>query len=99
MVFYHQLCINRKLHKLKVYKRLIMNKNAQFINEILAGYTFKGESIILGGAMLDKENVPGTIVKAPLKIFNHHSLKLEDAVKVKHREEMKTEPNSLAKIF
>jgi len=49
--------------------------------------------------MPDKENVPGTIVKAPLKIFNRHGLKLEDAVKVKHRQEMKTESNSLAKIF
>lgn len=51
-----------------------MDKKTQFINEIQSGYSFKGESIILGGAMLDKENVSGTSVKAPLKMFNRHGL-------------------------
>ena len=51
-----------------------MDKKTQFINEIQAGYSFKGESIILGGAMLDKENIPGTSVRVPLKMFNRHGL-------------------------
>lgn len=51
-----------------------MDKKEQFINEIQTGYSFKGESIILGGAMLDKENVSGISVKAPLKMFNRHGL-------------------------
>jgi DNA helicase HerA-like ATPase len=51
-----------------------MDKKAQFINEIQSGYSFKGESIILGGAMLDKENIHGTSVSAPLKMFNRHGL-------------------------
>jgi hypothetical protein len=51
-----------------------MDKREQFIKEIQSGYSFKGESIVLGGAMLDKENVPESSVKAPLKMFNRHGL-------------------------
>ena len=51
-----------------------MDRKEQFISEIQAGYSFKGESIILGGTMLDKENLPGISVKAPLKMFNRHGL-------------------------
>ena len=38
------------------------------------GYTFKGDSIALGAAMLDLEAVTGTIISAPLKTFNRHGL-------------------------
>ena len=51
-----------------------MDKKEQFINEIKVGYAFKGESIVLGAAMFDKECVPGTSVMAPLKMFNRHGL-------------------------
>lgn len=49
------------------------DKNA-FIKTITDGYTFKGDSIIIGGAMLDGEALTGTLVKAPLKTFNRHGL-------------------------
>lgn len=39
-----------------------------------SGYQFKGASIELGGAMLDKEAVPGCMVKVPLKTMNRHGL-------------------------
>ncbi len=51
-----------------------MNKQEQFANEIQTGYSFKGESIVLGGAMLDKVFIPGTTVSVPLKMFNRHGL-------------------------
>ena len=38
------------------------------------GYTFKGESIVLGGAMLDGETQTGTLVRIPLKTLNRHGL-------------------------
>ncbi|MGB3468763.1 MAG: helicase HerA-like domain-containing protein, partial [Cyclobacteriaceae bacterium] len=46
----------------------------QFREEITAGYTFKGQSITMGTAMLDGEAVPQTLVKVPLKTFNRHGL-------------------------
>ena len=48
--------------------------NTQFIENIEQGYTFKGGSIELGGAMVDGEVQTGTIVKTPLKTFNRHGL-------------------------
>ncbi len=39
-----------------------MSKQEQFNEEINAGYTFKGDSIILGGAMLDGECQTNTLV-------------------------------------
>ena len=38
------------------------------------GYTFKGDYIVLGGAMLDGECLPETYVKVPLKTINRHGL-------------------------
>lgn len=38
------------------------------------GYAFKGESIVLGTAMLDGEALPNTLIKAPLRTFNRHGL-------------------------
>ncbi|MFT4017172.1 MAG: DUF853 family protein [Agriterribacter sp.] len=45
-----------------------------FIDSIKAGYSFKGESFPLGGAMLDGEVLEGTIVQLPLKTMNRHGL-------------------------
>ena len=45
-----------------------------FDKEIEAGYTFKGPSVLLGGAMLDGKPKVGLQVKAPLKTFNRHGL-------------------------
>jgi len=46
----------------------------QFTKDIQTGYTFSGESILLGSAMLNRELVSGLPVKASLKMFNRHGL-------------------------
>lgn len=51
-----------------------MSKKEEFLEEIKSGYTFKGESIILGGAMLDGECQHETFIRLPLKTFNRHGL-------------------------
>lgn len=51
-----------------------MSKQQNFKEEIQAGYTFKGDSILLGGAMLDGVSVADAQIKAPLKTFNRHGL-------------------------
>ena len=51
-----------------------MAQNAAFQETITQGYTFKGQCIDLGAAMLDGEVYTGTLVKAPLKTFNRHGL-------------------------
>lgn len=51
-----------------------MTDKNSFIQTITEGYTFKGDSIVIGGAMLDGETLSGTLVKAPLKTFNRHGL-------------------------
>jgi DNA helicase HerA-like ATPase len=45
-----------------------------FEQEILGAYTFKGESILLGSAVLDGKSVAGTKVNLPLKTMNRHGL-------------------------
>ena len=51
-----------------------MTNGKRFHEELEQGYTFKGDSILLGGAMLDGESVANTQIKAPLKTFNRHGL-------------------------
>ena len=51
-----------------------MGKKDDFIQNITNGYQTKGESIILGGAMLDGEAIADTFVKIPLKTLNRHGL-------------------------
>lgn len=51
-----------------------MNKKDNFIADINTGYFSKGDSIILGGAMLDGEPVAEAHVKIPLKTLNRHGL-------------------------
>lgn len=51
-----------------------MSKIDSFKEEILKGYTSKGDSIILGAAKLDGEVVQGTQIKVPLKTMNRHGL-------------------------
>lgn len=46
----------------------------RFTEAISQGYAFKGDSIVLGGAMLNGEVVNGLPVSAPLKTFNRHGL-------------------------
>lgn len=51
-----------------------MSKKENFIQEINTGYLSKGDSITLGGSMLDGETMPDTFVKIPLKTLNRHGL-------------------------
>ncbi len=51
-----------------------MSKRESFIQTIEKGYTFKGESFELGGAMLDGEVITGAFVKIPMKMMNRHGL-------------------------
>lgn len=51
-----------------------MNKKDNFIQDINNGYLSKGDSIILGGAILDGEPVAEVHVKIPLKTLNRHGL-------------------------
>jgi DNA helicase HerA-like ATPase len=48
--------------------------NEKFIESINLGYTFKGESILLGAAMHDGECYSNVKIKVPLKTFNRHGL-------------------------
>lgn len=51
-----------------------MADKSQFLEVIENGYTFKGDHILLGGAMLDKEVQTGSLVKLPLRSLNRHGL-------------------------
>ena len=51
-----------------------MDKKESFINHINDGYTCKGDSIVLGGAILDGQAIPNAHVKVPLKTMNRHGL-------------------------
>ena len=51
-----------------------MSKKEDFVTYISDGYNFKGESIILGGAILEGEALPNALVKVPLKTLNRHGL-------------------------
>ncbi len=51
-----------------------MPTKEQFIQEIEQGYSFKGPSITLGGAMLKGECMSGTLVRVPLRTMNRHGL-------------------------
>lgn len=51
-----------------------MKLKQDFLETINNGYNFKGESIILGGAMLNGETLADAFVKVPLKTLNRHGL-------------------------
>ena len=51
-----------------------MNRKEDFKKQINDGYLSKGESIILGGAMLDGEALTDAHIKIPLKTLNRHGL-------------------------
>src|SRR6218665_2496623 len=51
-----------------------MSKKENFIQVINEGYTSKGESITLGGAILDGEAIAEAPIKIPLKTINRHGL-------------------------
>src|SRR5919112_620510 len=46
----------------------------KFVDDIKAGYTFKGENVKIGTAMVDGNVVPGANVYLPLKTMARHGL-------------------------
>ena len=51
-----------------------MADQQKFVEAVSGGYTFKGESVKIGAAMLDGEVVSGANVFLPLKTMNRHGL-------------------------
>lgn len=51
-----------------------MDKKEQFISSINDGYAFKGDSILLGGAIFEGQSLTGIHIKLPLKTMNRHGL-------------------------
>ncbi len=51
-----------------------MDRKDSFSAYIREGYTFKGDYLILGGAMLDGETIPDAHIKVPLRTMNRHGL-------------------------
>ncbi|MCB0600370.1 MAG: DUF853 family protein [Saprospiraceae bacterium] len=51
-----------------------MSNKESFSQEILDGYSFEKSSVILGGAMYEKQCLPEHFVRIPLKTLNRHGL-------------------------
>lgn len=51
-----------------------MTRKENFIQQINDGYLSKGESIVLGGTILDGEAIADAQIKIPLKTLNRHGL-------------------------
>ncbi len=51
-----------------------MADSAKFLETIKTGYSFKGESFKIGGAMLDGNLVSGADILVPMKTLNRHGL-------------------------
>ncbi|MCB0706192.1 MAG: DUF853 family protein [Saprospiraceae bacterium] len=51
-----------------------MHNKEAFSKIVEAGYQFKGPSLLLGGAMLDKACITGLPVRIPMKTLNRHGL-------------------------
>lgn len=51
-----------------------MSNKQAFIESINKGYTFKGDSILLGASKFQEQVVPEALVKVPLKTLNRHGL-------------------------
>lgn len=52
----------------------MMAKRDEFFTHIENGYSFKGDFITMGAAMLEGETITGAHVKVPLKTLNRHGL-------------------------
>ncbi|WP_431212055.1 helicase HerA-like domain-containing protein [Puia sp. P3] len=51
-----------------------MSATDSFLQSVKDGYTFKGETILMGAGMLDGQVVSGASVYLPLKTMNRHGL-------------------------
>lgn len=48
--------------------------NEKFQSTISKGYEYEGDSLIMGGAMMDGVTIPELYVRAPLSMFNRHGM-------------------------
>lgn len=51
-----------------------MENKSVFTEAIKSGYTFKGDFVQIGSAMLDGEVIPDAVINLPLKTMNRHGL-------------------------
>lgn len=51
-----------------------MANQEKFLAAIQQGYTFEGDSIVLGGAVFNGEALPDALVRIPLRMLNRHGL-------------------------
>ncbi len=51
-----------------------MGQKEKFTSDIQAGYTFKKDYFVLGGAMFNREPIEGLQIKSPLKTVTRHGL-------------------------
>lgn len=51
-----------------------MASNEAFVQAIKEGYSFKGESVAIGAAMLNGEVIADAVINLPLKTMNRHGL-------------------------
>lgn len=51
-----------------------MASNEAFVQAIKEGYSFKGESVAIGAAMLNGEVISDAVINLPLKTMNRHGL-------------------------
>lgn len=51
-----------------------MSRQEKFLEQITNGYTFKGDSITLGTAILDSQAIKDAHIKIPLSTINRHGL-------------------------
>lgn len=51
-----------------------MSKKDEFVSHISSGYSCKGDYIVLGGAMFEKEAIADALIRIPLKTLNRHGL-------------------------
>ena len=71
VIFTH---VKNNIEKNKFNPKTNMSRKEDFIKQINDGYLSKGESIILGGAILDGEALADAHIKVPLKTLNRHGL-------------------------
>jgi uncharacterized protein len=53
---------------------MAMELKERFVQTMRSGYTFKGNSILLGSAILDQDQETGCQIRIPLKTMNRHGL-------------------------
>lgn len=61
-------------HQIVSFRKFFMAQRDDFIQAVKAGYTFKGEAVKIGAAVLGSDVIPEASVYLPLKTMNRHGL-------------------------